>query len=323
VQDVPVQGEPREENDNRRERRPAADQLRGRAPTSPVRAPEPDNNRRANGDANVDAGAPPLFRRASQNLAIAAMLLRGCPEPATSEERRMREQLKALLEAATAQQAESSASRQRPERGRAGAPSTHGPNPPPPLQQGQGDGVGAVASAVKSRLEPHRDVRHTIEARRRAESIVNNDDNCSRHNDDRGRRRRHDSDDDRERSWSPNQRGPLAFGRSIHDAKFPSRFRAPTNIPRYNGDTNPSVWLEDYRLACHAGGATDDLFVIKNFHSTSATPHARGSSICRATRSKTGRTCVGSLSATSRAHTCAPASMGAAQLQAAARGESS
>jgi hypothetical protein len=24
------------------------------------------------------------------------------------------------------------------------------------------------------------------------------------------------------------------------------------------------VWLEDYRLACHAGGATDDLFVIKN-----------------------------------------------------------
>jgi hypothetical protein len=24
------------------------------------------------------------------------------------------------------------------------------------------------------------------------------------------------------------------------------------------------VCLEDYRLACHAGGATDDLFVIKN-----------------------------------------------------------
>jgi hypothetical protein len=24
------------------------------------------------------------------------------------------------------------------------------------------------------------------------------------------------------------------------------------------------MWLEDYRLACHAGGATDDLFVIKN-----------------------------------------------------------
>jgi hypothetical protein len=35
-------------------------------------------------------------------------------------------------------------------------------------------------------------------------------------------------------------------------------------VPRYNGDTNPSVWLEDYRLACHAGGATNDLFVVKN-----------------------------------------------------------
>jgi hypothetical protein len=37
-----------------------------------------------------------------------------------------------------------------------------------------------------------------------------------------------------------------------------------TNVPRYDGDTNPSVSLKDYRLACHAGGATDDLFVIKN-----------------------------------------------------------
>jgi hypothetical protein len=37
-------------------------------------------------------------------------------------------------------------------------------------------------------------------------------------------------------------------------------------VPRYDGDTNPSVWLEDYRLTCHAGGAIDDLFVIKNLH---------------------------------------------------------
>jgi hypothetical protein len=117
----------------------------------------------------------------------------------------VREQLKALLEAAAAQQAESSASCQRSERGRSGVPSAHGPDPPPPPQpQGHGDGVGPVASAVKSRLGPHRDARHTIEACRRAESVDNNNDNCSRHNDDRERRRRHDSDDDRERSWSPN-----------------------------------------------------------------------------------------------------------------------
>jgi hypothetical protein len=76
-----------------------------------------DNNRCANEGANIDAGAnanadadaPPLFRWASQNLAAAAMLLRGCPVPATSEERRVRQHLKALLEAMAAQQAESSA----------------------------------------------------------------------------------------------------------------------------------------------------------------------------------------------------------------------
>jgi hypothetical protein len=40
--------------------------------------------------------------------------------------------------------------------------------------------------------------------------------------------------------------GPRVFGQSIHDAKFPSCFRALTNITRYDRDTNPSVWLEDY-----------------------------------------------------------------------------
>jgi hypothetical protein len=138
VQDVPVQEQPREGNNDRRERRPAVDQPRGRATTPPAHRAARDNNRCANEGANVDVDA------------------------------------------------------------------------------------------------------------------------------DCGRRRRHDSDDDRDRSWSSNQRGPRAFGQSIRDAKFSSRFRAPTNVPRYDGDTNFSVWLEDYRLAYHAEGATDDLFVIKN-----------------------------------------------------------
>jgi hypothetical protein len=192
------------------------------------------------------------------------MLLRDCPEAATSEERRVRQQLKVLLEAVAAQQAESSALRQRLERGSAGASSPHNPNPPASQQRERGEGGGAAASAVKSRLRPNHDVRNTIEARRWAESVDNHRDNRARHHDDHGRGQRHDSDDDRDRSWSPNQRGPRAFGQSIRDARFPSRFCAPTNVPRYDGDTNPSVWLEDYRLACHAGGATDNLFVINN-----------------------------------------------------------
>jgi hypothetical protein len=95
MQDVLVQGEPREGNDDWRERRSAADQPRGCAPTPPAHRPAHENNRRANEgvniNANTDADAPPLFRRASQNLAAAAMLLRGCPEPATSEERGVRQ----------------------------------------------------------------------------------------------------------------------------------------------------------------------------------------------------------------------------------------
>jgi hypothetical protein len=89
AQDVPVQSELHEGNRDWRERQPAMDQPRSRVPTPPVLALEPDNNRRANGGANAnpDADVPPLFRRASQNLGAAAMLLRGCPEPATSEER--------------------------------------------------------------------------------------------------------------------------------------------------------------------------------------------------------------------------------------------
>jgi hypothetical protein len=34
-------------------------------------------------------------------------------------------------------------------------------------------------------------------------------------------------------------------------AVSPARYLAPTMIAKYDGETNPSVWLEDYRLACH------------------------------------------------------------------------
>jgi hypothetical protein len=111
-----------------------------------------------NVDVNANADAPPLFRLASQNLAAAAILLCGYPEVATSEERQVCQQLKSLLEAATTQQAESSASRQRSERGRAGASSAHDPNPPPFQHRERGEGGGAATSEVKSRLGPSRDI---------------------------------------------------------------------------------------------------------------------------------------------------------------------
>jgi hypothetical protein len=161
------------------------------------------------------------------------------------------------------------------------------------------------------------------------ESIDGNHDYHSRRDDDRGRRRSHDSDDDRERSWSPSQRGPRAFGRSIRDEKFPSRFRALTNVPRYDEDTNLSVWLEDYRLACHAGGVTDDLFVINNFplylgdSARTWLEHLPRDKIQDWTDLR--RVFVGNFQAPLRVSVwqAALASSGAAQLQVAAGGESS
>jgi hypothetical protein len=45
-----------------------------------------------------------------------------------------------------------------------------------------------------------------------------------RRHDDWGRERHYDSDGDRERSWSPSQRGLQAFGQGVRDARIPSRF---------------------------------------------------------------------------------------------------
>jgi hypothetical protein len=39
------------------------------------------------------------------------------------------------------------------------------------------------------------------------------------------------------------------FSREIHTASFPQRFCQPTSIDKYNGETEPRVWLNDYRLA--------------------------------------------------------------------------
>jgi hypothetical protein len=45
---------------------------------------------------------------------------------------------------------------------------------------------------------------------------------------------------------------------------FPQRFRQATSIDKYTGETDPRVWLNDYRLACQMGGATTDEMIIRN-----------------------------------------------------------
>jgi hypothetical protein len=55
---------------------------------------------------------------------------------------------------------------------------------------------------------------------------------------------RYDSGEDR--SPSPEPPGPQAFSRAIRRAPFPTRFRTPTTITQYSGETRPELWLADY-----------------------------------------------------------------------------
>jgi hypothetical protein len=52
------------------------------------------------------------------------------------------------------------------------------------------------------------------------------------------------------------------FRSNVCDACFLKHFQVPNNI-KYDGETNPIVWLEDYRLACRVGGADKDLFIVQ------------------------------------------------------------
>jgi hypothetical protein len=54
-----------------------------------------------------------------------------------------------------------------------------------------------------------------------------------------------------------------AFGRRIQKAPFPLSFRSPINITKYTEEMNSAIWLEDFQLACRAGGADDDYFIIQ------------------------------------------------------------
>jgi hypothetical protein len=65
-------------------------------------------------------------------------------------------------------------------------------------------------------------------------------------------------------SETPEPLGTCLFSREIRTASFPQSFHQPTSIDKYTGETDPRVWLNDYRLACQLGGATTDEVIIRN-----------------------------------------------------------
>jgi hypothetical protein len=170
---------------------------------------------------DVRARPPPASSGVGQNLAAAAILLRVMPEPSTTEGRRIQGELKNLLEDVAVRQTESSASR------RQGYPSKHRTATSRFMREASvhTGRTRNTAPAAPGRLgnEHHRRDRraHLDEKVRRG------------YHPRRGGR--YDSGEDQ--SPSPEPPGPQAFSRAIRRAPFPTRFRTPTTIAKYSGET--------------------------------------------------------------------------------------
>jgi hypothetical protein len=218
----------------------------GRAPAGEARHLAQDVQHRIANDAR--ARLPPASSGVGQNLAAAAILLRAMPEPSTTEGRRIQGELKNLLEDSAVRRAESSSSR------RQGYPPEH----------------HVVTFRFMREASVH--TGRTRDATPAAPGCLGNEHHRRdrrAHLDEKVRRGyhprrggRYDSGEDQ--SPSPEPPGPQAFSRAIRRAPFPTRFRAPTTITKYSGETRPKLWLADYRLACQLGGTDDDNLIIRN-----------------------------------------------------------
>jgi hypothetical protein len=197
---------------------------------------------------DVRARPPPASSGVGQNLAAAAILLHAMPEPSTTEGRCIQGELKNLLEDATVRRAESSACR------RQGYPSEH----------------RTVTSRFMREASVH--TGRTCNTAPAAPGRLGNEHhhrNRRAHLDEKVLRGYHPRrggcyDSGEDRSPSPEPPGPQAFSRATRRASFPTRFRTPTTITKYSGETRVELWLADYWLACQLGGMDDDNLIIRN-----------------------------------------------------------
>jgi hypothetical protein len=209
---------------------------------------------RINADFNVDnPDAPP---RVSQKLIAAATLLRAMPAPSTPEARNLHREVQVLIEQAAVQQAESSASRIRQQGDARGDGAAQGGEPSVHASEAAGRPANPGCAPAKERLLDTRraldgDARNVINARSTSRADARA---AVGYHPRRGGR--YDSDEDR--SPTPEPPGTCVFSREIRAAAFPQRFRQPSTIVKYNGETDPRMWLNDYRLACQLGGVASD-----------------------------------------------------------------
>jgi hypothetical protein len=197
---------------------------------------------------NARARLPPASSGVGQNLAAATILLRAMPEPSTTEGRRIQGELKNLLEDAAVRQAESSASR------RQGYPLEHRTATSRFIREASVH-TGRTRDATSAAPGRLGNEHHCRDRRTRLDEKVR-----------RGYHPRRGGHYDSGEDWSPSPEPPSlqAFSRAIRWAPFLTRFRAPTTITKYSGETRLELWLADYRLACQLGGMDDDNLIIRN-----------------------------------------------------------
>jgi hypothetical protein len=210
----------------------------------------------------INTDDPDVPPRASQKLVATATLLWAMPAPSTPEARNLQREVQALIEQAAVQQAESSASRIRQQGDARGDGAAQGGKPSVHAGEAAGRPANSGRAPAKERLLDTRrtldgDARNVINTRRtsKADARV-----AMGYHPRRGGR--YDSGEDR--SLTPEPPGTRVFSWEIRAAAFPQCFRQPSTIVKYNGETDPRVWLNDYRLACQLGGATSDEVIIRN-----------------------------------------------------------
>jgi hypothetical protein len=216
---------------------------------------------RINVDFDVDnPNTPP---RASQKLVAVATLLRAMPTPSTPEAQNLHREAQALIEQAAVQQAEISASRiyqQGSARDDGGA---QGPKASIHAGGAAERPANPGRTPVRERILDARgqaqdgDARNVINAPRTGN--IETQTAAGYHPRWGGR-----SDNREDRSPTPEPPGTRVFSREIHTASVPQRFRQPTSIDKYTGETDPRVWINDYCLACQLGEATTDEVIIRN-----------------------------------------------------------
>jgi hypothetical protein len=257
---------------------------------------------RINADFNVDdLSTPP---RASQKLIAAATLLRAMPAPSTPEARNLHREAQALIEQAAIQQAESSASRIRQQGSARDDGGAQGPKPSVHTGGAAERPANLGRTPAKERLldmcgqAQDGDARNVINTRQTGNTETRA---TAGYHPRRGGR--YESREDH--SPTPEPPGTRVFSREIRTTSFPQRFRQPTSIDKYNGETDPRVWLNDYVWHASWAGPPPTRLSFVTSPCTSPTRRGRGSSTYRPARSTTGMIWSAPSWGTSRACMCA------------------